>query len=494
LALILATSAAHAAPRLERAREAVTRYPDDPELQIALSRELLEQGQPAQAVAVLELVRERWPTRRPVTDGILGKALYQRGDVSGALAALDRALERYPNDAGSRLVRALCLRRVDRGAEARVELEKVAISRGAHAAEAALLLGLDARERGEASEARRQLIRATELDYHGSASSIAFEALEDPAGTRWWSGVRALAFSGVEYDTNAAVRGDLDAYGGTSDLHDGRAVVGGTFEWSPRLPDGGLPVDLGASYSFYQSLHFDFKEQDRQAHNAQVSGSWTFSKRVRLRVDALFSFDAYDGESHSHAFGIQPNLLLRFSEGSGTTRLYFRGTRDSYDDVPGRASLERDGYVWALGAEHFLPIRFRENAWVIGGVRFSQRNTDGRRDVDGFDAAYDRDSWGASLRSSVPIVFGVEARGNLGWSYARYKNHNLADALTDNGVGTDSPDRRRDLTVNTWLGFARPVTDWLEVEVGWGFSDRDSNVDFYRYERHVVGMYFQVSR
>jgi len=81
-----------------------------------------------------------------------------------------------------------------------------------------------------------------------------------------------------------------------------------------------------------------------------------------------------------------------------------------------------------------------------------------------------------------------------GVSYLReaYANLNLIDALTDDGIGTATPSRRRDGIWETRLRIARPLTRFLDLELSAGYLDRHSNVDLYDYDRWVSGLAFRV--
>jgi hypothetical protein len=77
-------------------------------------------------------------------------------------------------------------------------------------------------------------------------------------------------------------------------------------------------------------------------------------------------------------------------------------------------------------------------------------------------------------------------------AYEHYDHANVIDFLTDDGRGDLNPDSRRDLVTDVAISLVRPISRRMDVELGWRFTHRESNVDLYGYDRHVVGLYFDV--
>ena len=68
----------------------------------------------------------------------------------------------------------------------------------------------------------------------------------------------------------------------------------------------------------------------------------------------------------------------------------------------------------------------------------------------------------------------------------------MIDFLTDEGVGTPTPEHRKDTVAEGRIAITRPVTRFLSVEVAWRGSRRLSNVDVYEYHRQIIGTYLRV--
>ena len=92
---------------------------------------------------------------------------------------------------------------------------------------------------------------------------------------------------------------------------------------------------------------------------------------------------------------------------------------------------------------------------------------------------------------SLPLRSPWQLDASVSLAYERYLHHNLIDALTDNGTGTTDPDQRRDRVGDARLALSRELTPYLRAELAWRYVRRDSNVDAYTLDRHVVGLYFR---
>ena len=65
--------------------------------------------------------------------------------------------------------------------------------------------------------------------------------------------------------------------------------------------------------------------------------------------------------------------------------------------------------------------------------------------------------------------------------------------ITDDGVGTVDPRKRRDTLIEGRLSIGRRLGRFLKLELGYRGTRRISNVDLYGYERHVVGLYIEAT-
>lgn len=118
----------------------------------------------------------------------------------------------------------------------------------------------------------------------------------------------------------------------------------------------------------------------------------------------------------------------------------------------------------------------------------SRTNTEASSDVLGFKGDYDNRRARLDGRIQLPLVgpLSLELGSRLSW--LRYVNKNLVDSLTDNGVGTLFPSRRRDVIAEATAKLSWALTESLSVELRWVATRAHSNVDVYAYRRNIVGL------
>jgi hypothetical protein len=164
-----------------------------------------------------------------------------------------------------------------------------------------------------------------------------------------------------------------------------------------------------------------------------------------------------------------------------------------YDERPFTTALERDGFAWGGGLEHVVPVPGLESAafsWGGSWRRFDSQAT--RDELLGFDGDYDHDAFGGAGRVRVALPWQLSADWGFGYQRERYANVNLVDALSDGGVGTATPRKRRDDVWETRLRLSRPFTRYLDLELSAGYLDQRSNVDVYDYDRWITGLVIRV--
>ena len=127
-------------------------------------------------------------------------------------------------------------------------------------------------------------------------------------------------------------------------------------------------------------------------------------------------------------------------------------------------------------------------AWGSLGLRWQRTLTQGSEDLFGLDSAFDHDLFETSLRLEAPLPWRIAASASVSLGLERYAHDNVIDFLTDDGVGSLDPVRRKDLVVETRIGLGRPLTRWSDLELAWRRTDRHSNVDLYAYDRNVLGV------
>ena len=471
---------------LARLERVAAEHPDDPDLQWALGMALARRGRAVEAADRLEGYVSRWPQRRSDAQLQLGRARYQAGRDHAALDALEAAVERDPMSGPAHLYRALALRRLGRLDEADAELRIAAYLEPQLRAEALLLRGLDQLELRRDDEARELLRHAAELDVTGEIARLARVALRQApprdAGRRLW----LFASAGFELDSNVTLEADSGLPGAVSGRRDGVWVGSAGFRARALRGKRGR-LELG--YRVAESRHRDLEAYDLQSHALFGMGTWQASERVHLRLDAAYAMSLLDGRSYSSTVSAQPSLLVGIG-GGRLLRLHGELTRRDYRDDPVFSSLERDGISFGAGAGMYAPLSWH-GSWLWIGARMASTRTDAEEGLLGFRGDYDKLRSEARARAHLPGPLGLALDASFRVAHDRYLHRNLVDALTDDGVGTTSPDRRRDTILDARLAVARELTRWVTAELAWRYTRQLSNVDVYDYDRHVLGLYLR---
>jgi tetratricopeptide (TPR) repeat protein len=472
---------------LTQLERAVAAHPDDPDLLWALAMALDRHGRSAQAAERLQAFAARWPERRPDLYVELGRVQYRAGGATDALASLERALEHDPTSATAHFYRGLALRRLGRLDQAERGLRTAARLEPALRPETLLFRGLGELDRGRHRAARHLLDEAASLDGSGDIARLARVALLELDGPRQ----RALtlrASAGIEADSNVTLESEHRLPGATSNASDVGASLSAGFVWQPLRTESSA---LSFGYRFGQGLHADRDEFDYQTHLGHVSASWRAGERVTLRTDGLYSASHLDGERYAHSLSAQPSLVVALGPRLGALRLHAEATRRSYFEDPLFTSLDRDATTFGGGLTHFAAIPGRPGAWGSASIGFAKTRTDAGRDPLGFRGDYDHVTWRAGASAHTPLVRDLALNASLQLTRDRYLHHNLIDALTDGGVGTPDPDRRRDTVLQLRLAVERPLTRHVDLELAWRFTRQISNVDAFDYDRHVLGLYLK---
>jgi hypothetical protein len=171
-------------------------------------------------------------------------------------------------------------------------------------------------------------------------------------------------------------------------------------------------------------------------------------------------------------------------------RGFARWERQRFDDEPVLSSLERDAEVLGGGLAHTLPLPFlRAGAWLGLEGSFDRMQTEASRDLFGLAGAYDHDRFRSELELGVPLPARLTFRAAGSAARESYAHRSVVDLLTDDGVGSADPRRRRDAVLESRVSLERPLGRGVAVELAWRGTRRISNVDLYDYDRSVVGLY-----
>jgi len=476
-------------PELERLERALAQHPDDPDLLWAHARALARRGRSEEALAGLRAYGARFPDRRPDLDLELGRIQYQRGALPEALAALERALERDPEDATAHFYRGLALRELGRAEQAQAALARAGALSSALAPDSLLLQGVDLLDAGEDAAADDLFGRVIDLAPGSDAAGRARLLLLDRAPSpreRW---LRLDAFAGFEWDSNVT-------------LEDGGQPLGATAgdplgSWGAAVtlrPWQGRRTAVEAGYLYDQNAHAEFEDYDLLGNSLWLSGSLRPWRALRLRLDVLGSDVRRDAAAYSRAGSLRASAGWAQGPRLGVSRVIASFTyRDYLEEFEGDGAelLTRDGSEWALGVSHSLPL-WRRDAWLSAGFEYRRTDTEAAPDDAVGEAlgggSYDGSRFEGRLRAALPLPFDVSARGRLRVGHERFDHENFYILLEDLAL-----ERRSDVYGDLRLAFQREIAPYTRLELAWTGSLRRSNASSFTYDRQVVGLYFRVA-
>jgi tetratricopeptide (TPR) repeat protein len=475
---------ANAADDIERLAQAVASNPEDPDLLFALAQRLAESGREQEAVERLRTLTESWPEQRPEAWLLLGRLLHQLDRPAEAVPPLERACALEPASGPAHFYLGLALQASGRGDEAESHLELAAQETPELRGDAWLLAGLDRLERGDRLGGDALLERAIEADPESASARSARLVLEGgaPRPRRF----HLQAYSGFSYDSNVTLDSGDDFTGLPADQADG------VFAWGTGLSVAALrgedfAVSIGGSYD--QNAHLELTDWDSQQFGGTLSAGWQAMERVGLRLDANLSYARLDRDPYLLSGGLSPSLVVGLGPRAGWLRAFGNTSWYGYDETPFSSALERDGFAFGTGFEHGARIPWLPEAWFTWFGSWGRFDSQATPDpLLGFEGDFDRDGYGGGARVSTTLPWRVWA--DLGFSFLReeYANENLVDYLTDDGVGTANPRRRRDGVWEARLRLVRPVTRFVDLEFSTRYGDHSSNIDLYDYDRWVSGL------
>jgi tetratricopeptide (TPR) repeat protein len=479
-----------AAPELDRLAQAVASHPDDPDLLFAFAQSLAANGREADAVEQLQALEARWPEHHKEVPLLLGRLLHGLGRSAEAVPHLEHAVALDPESGAAQMLLGLALRASGRDAEAEAAFERAAAATPELAGEAWLLSGLSRLSRGDRAGGDERLGRAREADPGGEAGRTARLVLEGPASRP--SRFRLQAYGGYRYDSNVTLDSGDPFTGLPSDQNDS------VFFWGSEasldaIRYRGFEVSIGGGYD--QSAHLSLDGWDTRQFGGALSTRWRTGERTALRLDSRIVYAQLGGDPYALAGGLRPSLLIALGPRAGWLRGFAGTDWYGYEDRPVSTALERDGFAWGGGLEHGVQIpwlRWGSLSWYGSWERYdTQAQRDTLAGID-FDGDYDRDGYGGGVRFNASLPWRIS--GELGVSYLRerYANTSLIDALTDDGVGTATPERRLDGAWTTGLRLIRPFGRFVDLEISARYVDRHSNVDVYDYDRWVSGLAVRV--
>lgn len=441
----------------------------------------------------------------------LGLIAHAEGDRPAAIASLRAAAEAAPEDPEIRIDLAAALLADDRTDEAEAELDRV-IAAHPGQGRAHLYRGIADYRQRDYGAALPQFRMAEQLDpelrlesryYVGlteaflgnlGASGDAFgdavdESPNHPLGRsaralrvqidpdaerkRWAAGV----LTGLEFDSNPLVVGDDvfkdgDKVSGHEDP-DGRGVLRLQGEVEPLRREN---ASLRVGYDGYFNFHFDETEVNQNTQVGWIATEALFDPiRVGLRYDYGYTWLDNDGFRSAHR--VTPNVNLRNGDW-GISQLFYEWQHLTYKgEIDGtingkdaNKALDRDGDQHTVGVNQFVFLP-RPLSYVRGGFAFTHL------DPEGPEFEHNGYEFSAGIAAILPL--NIDAELLYRFVYRDYANHSVFDMSK----------KRNDYASRISLDLSIPCGDHWRASVAGSFVFNPSNVDFYDYDRQIVGMY-----
>jgi tetratricopeptide (TPR) repeat protein len=470
---------------IEKLREAVDRYPEDPDLAWALTRELAGSEHTDQALEHAEDFLDRWPERRPDARVQIARWMLDVGDAEKAAMLLDEELKLKPKSAVARFYRGMAFRAKGRIVESNREFAISARLAPELRAESLLAqaLGLfDLGKDDEAVDLLREILKVDPTSESAIRARLMLRQREVLSMQRIW---RLDAYAGFEWDSNVLLESAANEAIGT-DREDFRGIwgLGATIR---ALTTESASLALG--YRFDQSMHDELGTFDLITNSGFASGSLELTRSLIARLDALAWNTRQSGHNELTAGSIRPNLILSLGPDWGAIRFFAQYEILEYDDQTLISPWERDGYSVGGGLEHFLPLPIR-SSFLSTSASFQRNSTQADTSGldDGFDGDFDYDSWKVRARATLMLPGRIRSGLEVAYSRDDYLNDNFLNAL-----GTFEIKKREDDIVSSRIEFSRTLVKHTELQVYWRGTWRMSNVSFYDYDQQVVGALIRVT-
>lgn len=484
--VLLCTTAGPAAgessANLARLEAAVDRFPDDRDLAWARARELARQHRADEAMIALRGLTARWPGHFDAQLE-LGSLLSARGRYAEAMEPLERAIGLDPGSGTAHLLLGVVFEEVGRFAESEQQFVEAAVLEPALRAESLLLRGTAQLEHGDPRTGMRLLEEAIEADPLGDVADAA-RVLLGTAARRERPRLAVEAYAGLDYDSNVTLdSGSTPAV--STDQSDGAVVVGAAIT-GDLLRGDDYRVDLVARY--HERDYFELIDFDQRTILGALNGQWRFGSRVAARLGVLGSYVMLGEASYLAQAIARPEIVVWLGERAGVLQIGAHVEGDFYSDDPPISSLERDAITFGGSLAQTLPVPWLRGGQASFAFAYDRVQTDASTDALGFEGDYDRNVYAFDLAAGMELPFEVMLSAQVGVAGEVYDNANLTDYLAQIvSTGTGAPRSRSDLVLETGIGFLRPITEHLDVEVRWRYQQRFSNTEIFDYDRNIVG-------
>lgn len=422
-------------------------------------------------------------------DAELGAVYVQTEEWPKAVEALAKGVEQRPEDGDAQYLYGIALYKTGKNAEARAALAKAAELDPEIEPEALVFSAAAALKAGDKPTAETELARAAELAEPGSdAAKAAKNALETLKG-----GGKAFSFGfglANQYDTNVLLVPEADALfspGEISNKDGNRVVVTLNGAWEPRFGESWRGL-LG--YGLYQSAHWTHRDTLKTfdvTNHALTLGATQRQERSTLALPYSFSaaylntFDANERYSFTHT--LAPSYARKYGN-----HVFVLSDALGYEDY----SVDMPAVLTDKGEE---VEQSRDNVFNTLSLGYQLLFAGGRGMVSpAFSILYANakgdNSWdnaGArlGLQSTVPLGKKWAIDAGLGFTSRSYAN----PFVIENAAGTPETGDRGDSEFGANAG-VRYGSGPFNLGLSWNYTNNDSTVDAFTYQRIIYTLGF----
>ena len=393
----------------------------------------------------------------------LGLAGFHSGDYAMAAQNMTEAAEQSPDQVLAHYYAGISYYHLGRYDKAISHLDPAAAKSDSLLASAVYFKGLcyyQTGKRQSAIEAFQFVIKtAQDMDLKASAEQWA-KALAKQADTP-----RRLSLylkAGGQYDDNVR----LDPVDEDLGEEEDDVLFEGFFSASYRFLDN-TPWQMGLGLTQYQTLHEDLDDYDLTATIGNLYARY-FRSPFLFSLDYLPNYYWVSGDSFLMRHQIKPAIACRINERLLTRLSYNFYTNNHFEDSG------RDGETHVLLLDGYVDPLYR-HVMLFSQLGLEYNSAD--RDDETYEAAQAR----LGLKFDCPWDIEASVSGTY-----RYKDYRHTDRLYGK--------HREDDKIKGQVSIVRPLFyDWLNLWLEYDYTDNDSNIDEFSYERHMVTLSCAVS-
>lgn len=403
-----------------------------------------------------------------LTKGILA---FDQKDYTKAIDDLKAALKEKPEDPSATLYLGISLYRSGNELEGERILKK-ALTLDPLSPRTNFELGVLYYKRGIYDEARDFFETARSHSKEKGLTELAAYYLGEIEKQKTTAKSWAVSISaGIQYDSNVILEPDDGAVPeGISRDDDWRGFLYLDGKFTPALTDN---LNLGLTYSFYQSIQRELYDFNVQQHLPGFVVNYAPSRYLFLKVHYTFEYTNVGKEDYLFSHSISPAITVAEGKGFFTALRYRYQTKDFKNTPLFVTNTERDGENNLAGITQYIPIG--RVATISFGYTYDHDHTD-------------KKYWtynGHSGEIGVKLDFGKGWGTDLTGVYYRKVYYK------EDYPGEDK--KRKDTTWTYAMNLAKNINSKLDIIVGWMNERNSSTIDVYDYRRNITTLMLRVN-